>query len=242
MGLKDKVRNSLRSWGWEVTRSNINTSERALMEKLLKYYSVDIVIDVGANVGQYSFELMAAGYTGVILSFEPIKEAFDQLKLKAMPFPQWQVYHFGVGSSIQELEMNISQNLVSSSILGITQTTVQAEPLTRYIRKEKVSMITLDSFFEGKKLGSFRAPLLKLDVQGFELEVLKGAISLLPKIKLIQSELSFLQLYEGGPLYDEVFSFMKKNNFEIYTLMPGFRDPDSGRMLQADGIFINTKF
>jgi len=239
MMMRKKVINRLRKWGWELKRYNIRNSESALMQKVINHYSVDLVIDVGANMGQYSLELISGGYMGPILSFEPIQQAFDQLQAESRAFPQWQAFHMGVGNSSQELEMNISDNLVSSSLLNITQVTLQAEPTTRYNRKEKVKIITLDSFLKDKSLETYHMPLLKLDVQGYELEVLKGASASLPKIKLVQAELSFVPLYEGGPLYKEFLLFMEENNFEIYTIIPGFRDPFSGRMLQADGIFIN---
>lgn len=237
--IKERIKNLLRKWGWEVKQFNINTSERAVMQRALQHYSIDMVIDVGANTGQYALELMEAGYRGPIFSFEPIQQAFTQLKKNASRFPQWQVFPLAVGSSIQELEINISDNLVSSSFLDVKQASIHAEPKTRYTRKEKVKMTTLDSFLGDHNLDQFRAPLLKMDVQGFELEVLKGAVTILPKIKILQAELSFVPLYEGGPLYQEFLSRMADLDLEIYTIMPGFRDPDSGRMLQADGIFIN---
>jgi hypothetical protein len=70
------------------------------------------------------------------------------------------------------------------------------------------------------------------------MEALRGAIKSLPQIKLIQTELSFTDLYESGPLFDEVIAFLREQGYGVFAIIPGFRDETSGRILQADGIFV----
>ncbi len=121
----------------------------------------------------------------------------------------------------------------------MSNASLEAEPKTRTTHTEKIRITTIDSFFSSD--GPFdKEILLKLDIQGYELEALKGALQSLSAIKLIQSELSFTRLYDGGPLYDEVVAFLNQQGFEIFTIIPGFRNKDSGRMLQADGIFVRA--
>lgn len=79
---------------------------------------------------------------------------------------------------------------------------------------------------------------LKIDVQGFELEVLKGATAILSKVKVVQLEMSFVPMYKNGPLFGEILSFLDMIGFELYTIIPEFRNEISGRLLQADGIFV----
>jgi len=79
---------------------------------------------------------------------------------------------------------------------------------------------------------------LKIDVQGFEIEVLQGATTLLPRLCAIQLELSLVPLYQGAPVMTEVIRYLDERGFELFQLQPGFRDERDGRLLQADGYFV----
>ena len=81
-------------------------------------------------------------------------------------------------------------------------------------------------------------PFLKLDVQGYELVTLRGGTESLPRLFGVQAELSLVPLYEGAPLWLEVIEFMTDRGFRVVGLEPGYADPKTGEMLQADGIFI----
>jgi hypothetical protein len=94
------------------------------------------------------------------------------------------------------------------------------------------------------RLDSFRHPsienaasiLLKIDTQGYELEVLKGALRLLERVVGLQIELSFTALYEGQPLYRSMLDWLSERGFNLWGLVPGFVEPESGRLLQCDGL------
>jgi hypothetical protein len=93
------------------------------LRKRLEFISknkIDIVIDVGANVGQFGKEMRALGYKGKIISFEPLKDAFEKLKIEANKDFDWEVYNLGVGSEMGKLQINVAQNSFSSSFLGMT--------------------------------------------------------------------------------------------------------------------------
>jgi FkbM family methyltransferase len=237
-----KVKRMLRAVGVEVTRYQPETSNAALLKKCLDFFNIDLVIDVGANIGQYGVVLREAGYKNQIISFEPMQDAFNQLKVTAdrynKQYNNWTVHHYGVGRANQEQIINVSKNSASSSILNVTHLSTDAEPLTVTDRQEKIKIVSLDSFFQNK-LGEFKGIYLKVDVQGYEMHVLEGAKDLLRHIHVVQLEMSFVALYENGPLYKEIVSWMEAAGFEIYSILPDFRDMRSGRMLQADGIFIN---
>jgi FkbM family methyltransferase len=236
--LKEKFQKLFRLVGLEVNKYSFYNSEHALLKKCLDLFSINFVIDVGANAGQYGTKLREAGYNFHISSFEPLEKSFLELKIKAAKYKDWYVYNFAAGSKHEELMINVSENLVSSSLLGMTTFSKQAEPKSQYYTKQKIKVIPLEGFFHDKGING-KNIFLKMDVQGYELEVLKGYDSLLSKTSVVQLEMSFVPLYESGPLYDTIFSFFKERNFEVYTIIPGFRDPQTGRMLQADGIFIN---
>jgi len=82
---------------------------------------------------------------------------------------------------------------------------------------------------------------VKIDVQGYEDHVLKGAEGILPKILGIQVELSSVPLYKGQVLFDKVMDYILNAGFELYELVPGLRDRKSGRLYQFDGVFFKKK-
>jgi FkbM family methyltransferase len=236
--LKKVIKTTLASFGVAVLRHNVHTSKDVLMSTILKEFQIDTVIDVGANEGQYAKTLLDHGYKGKVYSFEPIKSVFEKLKKTASNFSQWTTFNVGMGSKEEDILMNIAENLVSSSILKVGQATLAAEPKTRITHQEVIKITTLDLYCD-KTLNLSKNTLLKLDVQGYELEALKGAKKMISSMRLIQAELSFIPVYEGAPLFQEVVGFLNLNGFEIYSIIPEFIDPKTGRLLQADGIFVN---
>ena len=80
--------------------------------------------------------------------------------------------------------------------------------------------------------------MLKIDTQGYELHVLKGASGLLHRVVAMQLELSLVPLYEGAPTFSEMLSYMQSIGFEIFNIVPVFKDNRTGRVLQVDGYFV----
>ena len=81
---------------------------------------------------------------------------------------------------------------------------------------------------------------LKVDTQGYEREVLLGTGEILSRVSMMQLELSLTPLYEGAPVFEELIGFVRSIGYELYNLIPGFRNPESGRLLQVDGFFVRT--
>lgn len=226
--------------GLEINRYNVYSSEALQTQKILSYYSIETVLDIGANKGQYALDLRDNGYRGKIISFEPLTSAHDYLLKISQKDPSWVIgERVALGDKDDNVEINISANLDSSSILPIMDCHISAAPNSAYIGKETVSLMRLDSIAEQLNLrGNI---LLKVDVQGFELNVLKGAENFLKNTTVLQLELSFVELYEGQPLIEEMTTFVKALGFELHALIPVFIDESSGCLLQVDGFFINKK-
>jgi hypothetical protein len=113
---------------------------------------------------------------------------------------------------------------------------IGSAPDSRYTRTEEVRLATLDSV--GLPfIADSRASFLKIDAQGFEARILKGARSLIQRIHGVQLELSLTPLYVGAPTFQEMFAELVALGFEAHALLPGFSDSHSGRMLQVDGVF-----
>lgn len=240
MDLKLLLKKIFRCIGIELKLYNFLNAEEPLLKKILADYKIEVVIDVGANEGQYAKNIFKNGYKGIVHSFEPISSAFQILEKSALKNELWHVSQMAIGSKEENRVINISQNIVSSSIYEVGEISLAAEPLTKIVRQENVQVTTIDRFFRGD-MSLKGAVFLKLDVQGYELEALKGALQSLNMITLLQVELSFVPVYKHAPLFIEIVSFLKKQGFELFTLLPGFKDTKSGRLLQADGIFVKSR-
>ena len=204
----------------------------------LVYFEIDVVLDVGANVGQYALGTRKAHFKKKIVSFEPLANAHRRLVERSKNDVNWVVHErCAVGSEIGETEINISKNSDSSSLLPMLATHSDAAPESRYIGKELVQLITLDSIYEIYCARNEQV-FLKIDAQGYEKHVLDGAKECLKYIKGVQVELSVVPLYASQYTYEYFFQFFKTLDFTLWSLMPVFSDPKTGQMLQFDAVFI----
>jgi FkbM family methyltransferase len=204
----------------------------------LESRQVDVVLDIGANSGQYAAGLRRAAYQGRIISFEPLSRPFSILESKASRDPHWDCRRFALGDVDGTISMNVAGNAgQSSSVLPMLRSHQDAYPPANYIGVEDVPIHRLDSMAP-KILRPTDVTFLKIDVQGFEKQVLAGGKSTVnDRCVGMQIELSFLPLYEGGMLIREALDLLYSLGFTMTGLMPCFMDPRNGRMLQADGIF-----
>jgi len=200
-------------------------------------FDVDLVLDVGANKGQFASEIRDCGYMGKIVSFEPLSQAHSELLQSSASDPLWEAYpRCALGDHDGEVEINIAGNSQSSSILPMLEAHRSAAPESEYSGKE-ISPIKMLDTVAGPYLKDVKAPFLKIDTQGFEWQVLDGARDTLPHIKGILVELSLVHLYEGQHLWREIIGRLEAEGFTLWVLKQGFIDEISGRALQVDGIF-----
>lgn len=194
---KQKIKKLLHTLGIEAHRYHPTASPLARLMAAINAFEIDLVFDIGANEGQFAMELREGGYQGRIVSFEPLAQAFDKLSMLSKHDHAWSVHpRSAVGDCIGEININISGNSVSSSILPMLATHSTAAPQSAYIGRERVPLITVDSMAQDYLVGS-HATLLEIDTQGYEWQVLDGAITSLPKVRGVLMELSLLPLYEG---------------------------------------------
>lgn len=238
MALKDLVRQIFRKLGLVVHRyvPPVPPPPLPIISSLRKF-KIDLILDVGANTGQFASEIRQGGYAGRIVSFEPLTQAHAELQQTSEGDPLWDVYpRCALGDHDGEVEINIAGNSQSSSILPMLETHRSAAPESAYQGKEIVPIKTLDAV-AGQYLKDARAAFLKIDTQGFEWQVLDGARDTLPHVKGILVELSLVQLYEGQRLWREVIDRLETAGFTLWGFKPVFSDQATGRTLQVDGVF-----
>ena len=241
MSFKSSIRRFFRGCGYDFMRFSPSCHPLAQQKKLLASYCIDTILDVGANTGQFARQLRKdLAYKGRIVSFEPINAAFRELEKNASGDPDWSVFNCAMGDSLDEIEINIAGNSTSSSCLDMLSAHLDAAPASGYVGKELVSVKTVDSIFD-EICGPSDKICLKIDTQGFEEKVIKGALGSLPRIKLIQMEMSLVPLYRDEMTFDQMYNYMVGLGFMLIGVEPGFADIKSGRLLQLDGIFENVR-
>lgn len=235
MDFKAAIRNFFRKFGLVVHRY-VPPPPLPIISSLRKF-EIDLVLDIGANKGQFGSEIRRCGYAGRIVSFEPLSDAFAELQQASMEDPLWDVYpRCALGDHNGEVEINIAGNSESSSILPMLESHRSAAPESAYQGKEVVPVKTLDAV-AGQCLRDARSVFLKIDTQGFEWHVLDGARETLPNVRGVLVELSLVPLYEGQHLWREVMARLEAEGFTLWAFQPVFSDQVSGRTLQVDGIF-----
>ena len=235
---KKVIKKLSRSLGIDLKRYNVQTSEAAKMQRLLAYHNIDLVFDVGANIGQYAKLLRELGYSGRIVSFEPLSSAYSQLKAVSKKEPLWEIApQTAIGNQEGEIVINIAGNSYSSSALPMLDAHLESAPESAYSGSETVKLSRLDTIAKDYIKSETKSIFLKIDVQGLEKQVLEGATAILPLVKGIKLELSLVPLYEGQVLFKEMIDIVEKLGYELYGIEPGFTAEKTGRMLQMDGIF-----
>lgn len=240
-GFERTTKKIFQSFGILIRKYNPATSEELRRIKLLQHYNIDLVFDIGANKGQYAMGIMDAGYKNKIVSFEPLSSVHSIIESESKKFNNWTVApRCAVGAKKEEIEINISANSVSSTLLNMLDSHIEGAPESKIIGKEKVQVFPLDEIGE-KYAANAKNVFLKIDVQGFEQEVLKGAEGMIAKAKGIEMEISLIPLYENQNwLLPQVLEFMQQKGFQLTSIVPAFTDNKTGKVLQCNGIFFRN--
>ena len=220
-------------------------SESDWRRNLVKEFTsrkIDVVLDAGANSGQYATGLRHSEFGGRIVSFEPLSGPFARLAQSASADPLWDCRHYALGDVDGTISMNVAGNAgASSSILPMLQSHQDAFPRANYVGTEDVEIRRLDAVAP-EVLRQDDVAFLKIVVQGFEKQVIAGgATTINQRCVGIQIELSFAALYDGDMLIQEALDLVDSLGFVLAGLAPGFIDVRNGRVLQADGVFFRVE-
>ncbi len=226
--------------GIDIHKLSITSNPAFQLLKGLELFNVDLVLDIGANVGQFAKELRVIGFDGRIVSFEPLSDAYAQLSQVALKDNKWQVHKRGaIGDTNGNIIINISGNSVSSSILPMLDAHSIAASGSAYISQETTPIYTLD-VVAAEYIVHASNYFIKIDTQGFEWQVLNGGQETLKNARGVLLELSLIPLYEGQKLWMEIIERLNKGGFTLWSIQKGFTDPNTGRTLQIDAIFFRT--
>jgi len=235
MAIQQKIQKGLADLGVFVQLKPPHEIRRRI--SLLAHHGISTVLDVGANVGQYAGELRQFGYSGTIHSFEPLPVAYAVLETAAGGDSRWYTHPLALGAVPGEGEINVSRNSYSSSLRDLMPGHLAGAPDSAYVGKEKIVISTVSD--QLTKLAVVDNDVwLKIDTQGFEREVLRGAEPVLTQIKVVQLEISLQPLYDQGMELDETLAYFAARGYKLVGLEPGFYNKETGHQLQVDGVFV----
>jgi FkbM family methyltransferase len=194
------------------------------------------ILDVGANVGQFTVASAKIFPTVIIHCFEPSPESGIELKKNISKLKNITVYPIALGDKIGEEIFFINTYSPSSSMLPLTQEHKTIFPAACEKETIMVKVSTLDEIFRGFR---FKPPvLLKLDVQGYEARILAGAINTLKKIQYIIVETSFRPMYRGELLFRDILKILEDQNFQFIRPVDVAIAQNSGEIIQMDALFM----
>ena len=194
------------------------------------------IIDVGANRGQFALAVRHWAPKANIISFEPLTEPSSLFRKIFNGDSNVTLHRTAIGPEKGTATIHISASDDSSSLLPIAAMQEQLFPGTNEIKTEKIQVGRLSDFVSADQIVS--PAMLKLDVQGFELKCLQGCEDLLDRFQQIYVECSFVELYKGQALADEVIAWLRDRNFILQGVYNTFYD-SKGAAVQGDFLFAN---
>jgi FkbM family methyltransferase len=208
-------------------------------ERIKSDFAIHTILDVGANRGEFARYCADCFPEAAIHCFEPLPACQPPLQALAAKRPQIQLHHVALGEQAGQVEMFENEFSDSSSLLPMQERHRELWPKTANTRKIQVPMETLDRVADK---AWFATPVfLKLDVQGFELHVLRGASAVLRQTAVVMMEVLFEPLYEGQADFRTLLNFMSERNFRFVEFADERRLPPLAKLIYADAIFVNEQ-
>jgi FkbM family methyltransferase len=211
--------------------------------RLFALYQIDCVLDVGANLGQYHDLLREdAGFEGWIISFEPVQKYVNHLRRRSAADPHWIIIDYALGASHGAAEIHVTQSPGLSSFLTPSSKALPSFWEGELVNNEPVRIARLDDLLPALRSETgCRSLYLKLDTQGFDLEVIKGARDSLDHVRALQIEASIRAIYEGMPNWRESLEMLERQGFELSGMFPVHHDR-SMRLIEFDCVMVNSAF
>ena len=231
----DMIRPTLRKRGLQLLRTPD-------LGDFLRHRDCDLVLDVGANVGQFAMNLRELGYRGPIISFEPQDACYARLQELSAADPLWTLSHKAVGAEPGTTTINISRTSAYSSILPLSEKGAAYAAGTEIVAHQETPVTTIDLAMVGV---SAERPFLKIDTQGFEPEVLAGAGETLKRCVGVLLELPVDELYQRSWSFSEAIAQMEKLGFvpaQFLSVSPRWAFGDPVSAVEFDCLFRRADF
>jgi len=206
--------------------------------QFLARHRIGTIIDVGANTGQFAKMIHRVCPQARLYAFEPIADCFEQLQRTLATIPGASAFHMALGDQNGTITINRSEFTPCSSMLPVTDLLTRDYPDAGKVTPQKTDIARLDDVMGDKIEGEL---LVKIDVQGYEPEVIAGGRETLARASYVAVEVTFQEQYVGQPLFDGVYQLMTREGF-IYRGSAGqYESKSEGLFAYADAVFENPR-
>jgi FkbM family methyltransferase len=197
-----------------------------------------VIYDIGAAEGFVSSCLAKLPNVSDVHAFEPLPDFFERLKTNTQAYDKVACHNLALSNEEGTFPMFVNTWETTSSLLPAAELLKEQIPDIDLKRSVDIQAIRLDNYVAEKKLP--KPDVIKMDVQGFEKKVIEGGVNTVRSSKYCFIEMSFQQLYDEAPLFDEIYQLMRDLGFSIVGVSNPLISP-SGTPLQVDGIFRNSR-
>jgi len=213
---------------------------RERLISILDKFSIDLVIDVGANSGKFGLMLREIGFQGRIMSFEPHYGVFKKLEETASQDGHWDVFNFAIGSSESIQELHIAEWSEFSSLRDTNEYCLNhfGSQATHY-RKVKVAVRALEGVLKEQNIKKNKI-FIKLDTQGFDIDAFKGIGSFLDNVYALQTEVSLVPIYVSMPNIGDSLTFFENKGYLVAGLFPVSQNEQSLIIYEFDCFMVKA--
>ncbi len=225
--------------GYDLAKFNKQLTIETHLRTLLPKLGINLVLDVGANLGQYAQMLRYIGYQGEIISFEPAADTFTRLEKLTRGDNRWTAHPLALSDTNGSAELHRSgssdfNSLHAASDFGLEKYGASIESA----QTETIQLMRLDEFAASTLDLSNRRVFLKMDTQGHDLVVLEGAGGLATTFAGLQSEIAVLPIYRDIPDYMDSLAFYRRQGYEVTGLFPVHRHRGTGHVVEFDCVMV----
>lgn len=235
---KDSLRKFINKFGYEIVKLE-NHIEHGRRGSWLEKLDIKTIIDIGSNRGQFINQISKLLPGRKIYAFEPIKECYDALLINTKKFDVT-AHNTALGNINGESEINVSSNFVSSSILKMEEVHNTQYPDSNYVKKETIKISRLDDVM--KQYNVAKNVLIKIDVQGYEEQVLSGGHDTVESGIAVVIETAIKPMYEGQWMFDQVYQYFTSKGYVFMGFSDQIIMKTTGIPLYADSIYIKKEF
>ena len=219
---------------------NIDQNQNLQTIKLIKQHKIDLILDVGANFGQFGTDMRNMGYLGQIISFEPVNKCYQHLS--SIADDKWQIENFALGDKNSKEEINISNKTIYSSILDVNEIgKSNFSNSIKVVGKQNTLVKKLDDIInELVNNLNKRRIFLKIDTQGYDNRVIRGSLQTLEHVKILQTEISCKGIYMDTPSVSQRLEELLNLGFSITGIFPISRDKNTMEILEFNCLLIRS--